>query len=147
MILFTANAVAQGGPSYYAFAGAGGSTGTFGRTMSLAHAGGGAEFIAQNGLGAGAEIGYLTPWSNGSNGVGVMSLNGLYRFGANQKTMPFFTGGYSLGFRSQAAHFGNVGGGITYWFAERTGLRLEFRDNIRDFSTHWLIFRVGIAFR
>jgi hypothetical protein len=115
--------------------------------MKLVHAGAGAEFIVRHGLGAGAEIGYLTPWSNGSNGVGVVSLNGLYRFDANQKTMPFLTGGYSLGFRSQAAHFGNIRGGITYWFSRGIGLRLELRDNIRDSSTHWLILRVGIAFR
>jgi hypothetical protein len=148
LLFCTANVFGQDNPpSYYAFAGAGAATSTFGRSTALFHVGGGTEIAVKNGLGFGAEFGYLGPWSNGSNGVGVLSLDGLYRFSRANDTQPFLNGGYSLGFRSSAAHFANIGGGITRWLRSGTGLRIEFRDNIRDPSTHWLIFRVGVAFR
>jgi hypothetical protein len=142
------NLIAQEGPaSYYAFGGAGAATSTFGRSTSLFHVGGGAEFVGDSGFGGGLELGYLGPWSNGSVGVGVFSANGLYRFRTSGGTEPFLTGGYSLGFRSSAAHFGNFGGGVIHWFNSSTGLRLEFRDNVRDPSNHWLVFRAGVMFR
>jgi hypothetical protein len=149
LVLFASAAPAQDAElSGYAFGGAGAATSTFSRSSTaLFHVGGGAEFTARNGLGAGAEFGYLGPWSNGSNGVGLLSLNGLYRFAREQRTQPFVTGGYSLGFRSQTAHFGNIGAGLTTWLSPGTGLRLEFRDNIRDPANHWLTFRFGVAFR
>ena len=152
MLGLSANALAQepGPMSYYAFVGAGGTTSRFGQTTSLFHVGGGMEAVARSGLGAGVEGGYLGPWSNGSNGIGILSVNALYRLGGSPRTaqtVPFITGGYSLGFRSTAASFGNFGGGLIHWFGEGTGLRLEFRDNVRDGSTHWLVFRAGLDFR
>jgi len=144
IFMLARSAAAQTQTNYYAFAGAGTSSTTFGRSTALFHLGGGAEFIAPAGFGSGAELGYLGPWSNGSNGVGLLSANGLYRF--RGRVEPFVTGGYSLGFRSQTAHFGNIGGGFHYW-KTKTGIRFEVRDHIRDGSTHWIIFRVGLAFR
>ena len=132
--------------TYYAFGGGGATISTFRDASSLFHIGGGGEFVAANRLGAGAELGYLGPWSNGSNGIGVLSVNGLYRFPGTSSQF-FVTGGYSLGFRSRAASFGNVGVGINIWSSSNLGLRLELRDHIRDGSTQWLIARVGIAFR
>ena len=133
--------------SAYTFAGVGAATSTFNRSTTLFHVGGGAELTNAKGLGVGTEFGYLGPWSNGSNGVGLYSLNALYRFAHDSEVQPFVTGGYSLGFRSQTAHFVNVAGGATAWFRPGMGVRIEFRDNIRDPSTHWLILRVGLAFR
>src|SRR5688572_20797054 len=86
--------------AYYACVGSGAATSTFRSSTTLFHVGGGGEFAASNGLGVGTELGYLGPWVNGSNGVGLMSLNGLYRF-LPGNIQPFVTGGYSLGFRSQ----------------------------------------------
>jgi len=130
--------------SFYAFGGVGTATSRFGPSIGLVHVGGGGEFVAQSGFGGGAELGYLAPWQNGSNGVGLLSLNGLYRFRGTE-VVPFVTGGYSLSFRSSATSFGNIGGGMTWWRGSR-GLRLELRDNLRDAANHWIVIRVGIAF-
>ena len=132
--------------AFYTFVGAGSSVSTFGSNFGTFHGGAGGEYTARNGLGAGAEFGYVAPRSNASNGVALLSLNGLYRF-TQGRTEPFLTGGYSLGFRSRAASFGNIGGGVTYWARENLGIRFELRDNIRDPATHWVIARFGVAFR
>jgi hypothetical protein len=148
LFLWTISAYAQEPvSSYYVFGGAGGSVSTFRSTSSsLFHVGGGGEFASSRGLGVGAELGYLGPWSNGSNGVGLFSLNGLYRF-TPTPTQFFVTGGYSLGFRTNAASFGNIGIGVNVGPASGLGLRLELRDHIRDGSEQWIIGRVGIVLR
>ena len=134
----------------YAFGGVGGSTGDFGST-ALLHFGGGGEGRIWRGLGAGAEVGYLLPARNASDGVGLLSTNVEYHFvgsGRSQKVVPFVTGGFSLAFRQGSAGGGNFGGGVNYWMKPRLGLRLEFRDHIfSSDSPHILGFRVGLSFR
>jgi hypothetical protein len=99
----------------------------------------------------GVEIGYLTPMKHMGNGIGVFSTNGLYSFSTdlNSKTVPFVTGGYSMFFRSGVGHAINFGGGMHYWFSDRAGLRVEFRDHIptEDSGTHFIQGRIGISFR
>jgi hypothetical protein len=124
---------------------AGGSQGTI-------HFGGGVEALVYKGLGVGGEIGYLAPTRSFGNGLGVFSADGSYHFltrQRDQKLVPFVTSGYSLFFRSGTANLVNFGGGVNYWFRERTGLRVEFRDHIRpDYTTaHFWEFRIGVAFR
>jgi hypothetical protein len=111
------------------------------------HVGGGGEALIKR-VGVGGEIGYLTPWESMSDGIGVGNVNGSFNF-ASGKIKPFVTGGYTLFFRSGTANGYNFGGGVNYWFSERAGLRFEVRDNVLPDSrdTHFVGFRVGIAFR
>ena len=149
-IVLTTPAWAQVEPSYYVFAGAGQMTtasSPFRRSIAAFHIGGGLQATARNGLGGEAELGYAGPWSNGSNGIGVLSLNGLYQFERSAKSVPFFSGGYSIGFRSSAIHFANVGGGLIHWLWPTTALRFEVRDLIREPDNHSFMFRFGLQFR
>ncbi|MBK9314132.1 MAG: hypothetical protein IPM55_07795 [Acidobacteria bacterium] len=135
----------------YLFVAPGAATNGGGSSASL-HIGGGGEGLVYKGLGVGGEIGWLGPTRALNDGFGVLSANGSYHFRnatASGKVVPFVTGGWSLAFRSGSAHGGNFGGGINYWFKERIGLRLEVRDHVfNNFtSTHFLGFRVGLAFR
>ena len=135
------------------FFGPGGVSG--GTTTATVHFGGDAEVLVYKGLGAGAEIGYLTPWQSFSDGIGVFSVNGSYNFfprRTGQKTVPFVTGGYTLFFRSGTANGFNFGGGVNWWFKPKLGLHLEFRDLVwpgrfSSSTAHAFEFRVGVAFR
>ena len=53
--------------------------------------------------------------------------------------------------RSGAINGVNFGGGVNYWFRERVGLRLEFRDQVgielEGPSSHFYGLRVGLSFR
>ena len=85
------------------------------------------------------------------SGVGVLSLNGLYSFRSDRrsKVVPFVTGGYSLLFRSGHLNAANFGGGFSYWFSEKAGLRFEFRDYVRPkyLGSHIVQGRIGVIFR
>lgn len=118
-------------------------------SVSTMNFGGGLDALIYRGLGAGAEVSYLTPWSDIGNGIGLMSLNGAYHFNRKRKLSPFVTGGYTLAFRDGHANLVNFGGGVNYWFREGHGLRLEFRDHLQPqyANTHYVSFRVGYTFR
>jgi hypothetical protein len=121
-----------------------------GSSSGLLHFGGGAEGRLYKGLGFAAEIGYLAPFRELNQGVGVFSLDGIYRFHKSKsKIEPFLAGGYSVFFRRGTAHGANLGGGIDYWFLKKLGLRLEFRDyfQMNYPGDHLIQGRVGFAFR
>jgi hypothetical protein len=121
-----------------------------GYSVATAHFGGGGEAFLYKGLGLGAEAGYVTPWQNFGNGVGLVSFNGSYHFNRDRKVSPFVSGGYTLGFRSDTANLFNFGGGVNYWFRDRVGLRFEFRDHVYSepsFTAHYLGGRIGFSFR
>jgi hypothetical protein len=132
----------------YGFGAVGGTSG--GSTATL-HVGGGGEGLIYKGLGLGAEVGYLTPFRDLGNGIGILSTNVSYHFvrpGSNQKLVPFATGGFSLAFRRGASGGGNFGGGVQYWVRPHLGLRFEFRDHVFSSDTpHFYGFRVGLSFR
>ena len=113
--------------------------------------GGGAEANLHKGLGFGLEIGYFSAMEAISEGIGVFSVDGQYTFGLenSRKIKPFVSGGYSLAFRSGTVNAVNFGGGIHYWFRDRLGLRLEFRDYLSPEMTdlHLWQGRVGLEFR
>jgi hypothetical protein len=117
------------------------------------HAGIGGEGIFHKGLGVGGEIGYLRPDGFGpEGGLGLLSLNSSYHFmsaSKSRKLVPFVTGGFSLFFSSGSAAGGNFGGGVTYWFKDRIGVRFEARDQIPAYSGagHFPSFRVALTFR
>ncbi len=120
-----------------------------GSSAGTAHVGAGGEALIYRGIGVGAEIGYLNPWRDFSAGIGILSLNGSYHFNRAQKLSPFITGGYSLAFRSGHANLVNVGAGVNYWFHDRVGLRLEFRDHIYTGypTSHYVSGRIGLSIR
>jgi len=135
------------------FFGPGGVSGGSATTASV-HFGGNAEVLVYKGLAVGPEIGYLAPWHSMSDGIGVLSANGSYNFfprRAEQKAVPFVTGGYTLFFRSGTANGFNFGGGVNWWFKPKVGLRLEFRDQVwpgrYSNAAHFFEFRVGVALR
>lgn len=116
------------------------------------HIGGGGEGLVYKGLGVGGEIGYLGAGEALGNGVGVLSSNLSYHFRKASKSgkfAPFVTSGYSLVAPSDAVHAFNFGGGMNWWFKDRIGLRLEFRDYIplQSGSSHLFGVRIGLAFR
>ena len=148
LLLLTTCGFAQSGEEYrglgYAFFAPGvASSGGDG----FAHFGGGGEVRIKR-VGLGGEIGYATPWRSFADGIGVFSPNMSYNFRSG-KVSPFVTGGYTLFFRNGTANGANFGGGINYWFKERTALRFEVRDNFfwETDGAHLVGFRVGLSFR
>ena len=116
------------------------------------HIGGGGEGLVYRGLGVGGEIGYLGAAQELSQGIGVLSPNVSYNFmkaSKSGKFAPFVTGGYSLLIGSDAVHAFNVGGGVNWWFKDRLGLRLEFRDHVavQFGSAQFFGVRIELAFR
>jgi len=132
----------------YGFGAVGGTSGSSVATLQV---GGGGEGLVFKGFGLGAELGYLAPFENLSDGIGILSTNVSYHFvkpKANRKLVPFVTGGFSLAFRGGQAAGGNFGGGVQYWMRPHLGLRFEFRDHIFSSDTSNLYgFRVGLSFR
>ncbi len=153
LMILPMTALAQGGDyskfDGYAFFAPGFSSPS---TRTLAHVGGGGEGFFTRNLGAGAELGYLTPMSSWGDGIGTLSPNVVYRFraaDASNKLEPFVTGGYTLFFRSGTANGFNVGGGANYWLKDHLGLRFELRDNVnvQNATIPYFGFRVGVTFR
>jgi hypothetical protein len=119
-----------------------------GSSLGMAHIGGGGEAVLKNGIGIGAEAGYVGAWKGFSHGVTLISFNGSYHFNRNRQMSPFVTGGYTLGIASgELGNLFNIGGGLHYWFRERMGIRLEFRDHIDGFGDQCMEGRIGFAFR
>lgn len=118
--------------------------------LALLHFGAGASGLVYKGLGIGAEIGYMAPAREMREGFGILSANGSYSFTniRTEKLVPFVTGGYSGAFRNGWFNLANFGGGVDYWFRERMGLKVEFRDHYwAQENAHALSFRVGLTFR
>jgi hypothetical protein len=117
------------------------------------HAGFGGEGIIYKGFGVGGEIGYIRSFGSGANyGLGLLSVNSSYHFmnvSKSRKLVPFATGGFSLLFNSDSALAANFGGGVTYWFKDRMGVRFEVRDQVPIYSrsSHYPSFRVAFTFR
>jgi hypothetical protein len=115
------------------------------------HIGGGIDGRVYRGVGVGGEIGFLGPASSLRDSFGIFSVNTSYHFltGAKSgKLAPFVSGGYSLFFRDGTANAVNFGGGVNYWFKDRVGLRVEFRDHVApEYPDHFLGVRIGISFR
>lgn len=125
--------------------------GTSGNTVATLHLGGGGEGLVYKGLGLGAEVGFVSPFRDLGNRVGILSTNVSYHFvkpASDQKLVPFVTGGFSLAFRGGASGGGNFGGGVQYWIRPHVGMRFEFRDHVfSSDSPHLYGFRVGVSFR
>jgi hypothetical protein len=118
-----------------------------GHSIRLTHFGGGGEAIFYKGAGIGIEAGFVAPWRNFCAGLGILSLNGSYHFSRSKRLSPFVTGGYSLGVRNGYINLVNFGGGANYWFRDRLGLRLEFRDHVDRAHNQYVSGRIGLSFR
>jgi hypothetical protein len=142
----TENKIGFGGQGYAFFAP--GVIVVNGHSLGAAHVGGGGEAVFGNGMGIGAEAGYVGAWEGFGQGATILSIDGSYHFNRSRKVSPFVTGGYSLGISSDSlGNMVNFGGGIHYWFRKRLGLRLEFRDHVDRSGGQLLEGRIGIAFR
>jgi hypothetical protein len=117
-----------------------------GSSSASLHFGAGGEGFLHKGIAAGAELGYMAPWSDFGGGLGILSLDGQYHFARGQRVVPFVTAGYSLGFHSGHVNLFNYGIGANIWMKSNRGIRLEFRDHV-DSSNHYIDFRIGYAFR
>ena len=64
-----------------------------------------------------------------NKGGALFSLNGSYNFRMNSERLePFVTAGASgVGIGDGSTGGPNFGGGLTYWFKERRGIRWEYR--------------------
>lgn len=148
MPLLTAEEVSrQSRSSAYAYVAPSGTSRNFGDMLSM---GGGGEGFVYKGLAIGGDLGYLASRRYFGEGIGLASLNASYHFlglSPSGKFVPFVTLGPTVGFRGRAALFANYGGGVTYWFRDRMGLRLEARQLYRPDTLGHLSFRVGISFR
>jgi hypothetical protein len=114
--------------------------------------GGGGEYRFYKGFAAGAEIGGLGSLDDCSCGLGIFSLNGYYHIPnatRSGKLVPFLTAGYTAAGTSEwSERWVNVGGGADYWFKNRLGLRVEFRDQMDPNHSRMLHFagaRVGLV--
>ena len=114
------------------------------------HIGGGGEGFVRRGLGLGAEIGAVWPWSGpGGEEEGLASVNLSYHFLPSMtdgKFEPFITAGYSMQFRAGIRHGANAGIGANVWLRENLALRLEGRGHVLK---RWGLgeFRIGVTIR
>jgi hypothetical protein len=115
--------------------------------------GGGGEGYVYKGLGFGGDVGALNVQS--TTGVrqwtSMVSLNALYHFNSADKSRfsPFIIGGVTVIPAFDVPGGVNIGGGLQYWFRDRIGLRIEFRDHILTGmrNHHYPQARIAIAFR
>jgi hypothetical protein len=147
IFLMSAFVFGQGTGQGYLFVAPGSSW----RTTTV-HFGGGGEADLYKGLGLGIDLGYMAPTKYYGSGIGIFSPNGrfAFRISDDSKLVPYVTAGYSLLFRTHTANAYNYGGGIDYWFAEKYGLKVEFRDHVLTNcirNCHAYQVRMGVSFR
>ncbi len=115
----------------------------------LAGGGVGAEGFLWRGITLGGETSYQT-FSDGLQ-FGLGQLQGGYHLvnrNGRAKWDPFVTTGIGLGYNFSGGVTGaaNLGGGATYWFKDRLGLRMEFR--VQGVSSEGIVTgRIGLSFR
>jgi hypothetical protein len=130
-----------------------------GGDRSMLHFGFGMEWLRAAGLGLGFEAGPRFEDYDFTRLDDIMlSLDVSYHprsTSSPKKVDPFLDGGFSLGWEpvpdGQQTSFLNLGGGMTYWWKPRRGIRFELRDavtlNQPQTGYHHLGFRVGYAWQ
>lgn len=133
----------------YAVVGLGAPEGA--KLADLISFGAGGEGFLWKGLTLGTDLNYVVPRQATDEGIGMWNLMTGWHFTnrtREQKVIPFFTGGYSLAFRSSTLSLFNYGGGINYWFRPRVGLRVEVRDyRHNEYGRFNTELRFGVLFR
>ncbi|MBI4454769.1 MAG: hypothetical protein HY644_02600 [Acidobacteria bacterium] len=137
----------------YGFGAPGSTTGS----VTTLHIGGGADWVNKKGWGVGAELGYFAATEAIGEGRAIFSVDAAYHFLSSQtgqKAAPFIAGGYSAIIAKEShektVNLGNFGIGVNYWFSEKLGLRVEFRDHLRNDlgkTSHLWGIRIGVGFR
>jgi hypothetical protein len=132
------------------------TTGACQHSYVIAGGGGGAEVFLWKGLTLGVEGGYQTFVNDQSYGDLYLPVGYHFRRSAvasgTSKWDPFFSvaplGLYANGNRyNGTGAAGHLGGGATYWFTPRVGLRLEFRTHVLYGPEITAQVRVGVTFR
>jgi hypothetical protein len=130
----------------------------------ITHFGGGGKIFLYKGLAAEAEIGYLRPWQETYEDLGMLSFDASNTWRKGSKLTRFVFAGFSFGLRdrtlglhannpfedaAETLNLLNFGFGGTYWFRARSGLRFEIRDHfyLAEIDRHYLEFRLAFAFR
>lgn len=111
-------------------------------------AGGGAEGFLWKGISVGVDASYQQ-FTDGW-GFGLLTPQFGYHFINRDKPVkwdPFVTLGAGLAFAGAAAGTGNLGGGVTYWFKPRLGIRVEYRSHVVAYEEGLQTFRIGVSFR
>ena len=123
-------------------------------SQSSFQVGGGYEGFIYRGLGIGIDGGALRVASQGTSRkwTGMLSLDAIYDFqrATKQKLCPFVAAGLTVIPEFDVGGGYNFGGGIKYWFAERYGLKVEFRFHARPGALHTyddVQARIGLAIR
>ena len=86
-----------------------GSLGGISDGIATIHFGGGEELIWPNGLGIGADIGYITSTTAFADGLGLLTAGPIYQFRTSSHYKPYIRGGVSLAFRNGALPLVHVG--------------------------------------
>ena len=95
----------------------------------------------------GGEVGGIQ--NNGVGAITSVNVGAHFRRRVETGFDPFVTGGVTGAFFGrEIGIYGNIGGGINYWFRPRVGFRVEFRgypgaSDLNSFSE----FRFGVSFR
>jgi|WetSurSiteA1Bulk_404760.scaffolds.fasta_scaffold53012_2 hypothetical protein len=130
----------------------------------ITHFGGGGKIFLYKGLAAEAEIGYLRPWQEAYEDLGMLSFDASNTWRKGSKLTRFVFAGFSFGLRdrtlglhankpfedaAETLNLLNFGFGGTYWFRARKGLRFEIRDHLylAEIDRQYLEFRLAFAFR
>ena len=149
-ILLSLASIATAQSHGYAFFAPGGASSSS-HTEAIYHFGVGGDWVFWKGLGFSPELGYVNAnQARFDSGFGVGSLNATYHFGRRAKLDPFVTAGYSAAFRTGYLNMANFGGGVNWWWRERMGLKVEFRDHVETEgggSYHLWGVRFGLTFR
>ena len=110
--------------------------------------GGGGEYPIRNGFTAAADFSYLYLHQKG---FVLLSVGSGRHFGPWEGVAPFVNAGYGLALHGPARNLFYFGGGVTRWFNQRVGARVEVRDSLasscRCGTTHFLQFRIGLTIR
>jgi hypothetical protein len=111
--------------------------------------GGGAEGFLWKGISVGVDASYQQ-FTDGW-GFGLITPQFGYHFINRSKPVkwdPFVTIGGGVAIPGAGATgTGNFGGGVTYWFKPRWGLRLEYRAHVVAYEEGLNTFRIGFSFR
>lgn len=128
------------------------SPGTSG-SQAVYGGGGGVELRLAERIGIAGEVSGLVNSRVPADSLGNLSLNPIVHFTRRDSNIdPYLMAGYSVIFRDFAANGFNAGGGLNYWFRERTGLVVgvtwvhEFATS-QNLVTNFVMGRIGLTFR
>ncbi len=119
-------------------------------SSGLLHFGAGEEVIWPNGLGLGADLGYIGATTGFGDGFMMLAGGPIYKFRTRSSFKPFVRGGLTVAFNGDGAlSLMHVGGGVDKWINERWGLRLEVRDHLHPRYPGFQVveFTIGLTFK